>query len=127
MTLLIHLLFLGIAADVLYEFPYRLNTESLQEISVIAISYIQWLALDIGIVWIFAIAALHWPILNHYYSSSNGHRADQKTLIELMLPHQDVAYFITSDKTNGGGKWYILVFLGLLVSILFDVHTYGLI
>ena len=119
-------MFLNIAADVLYTFPYGQNTIDLAENSyAIMIPYLQWLALDIGIVWIFAIAALHWPIWSYYYSSSDGHGPDQKTLIELMLPHQDVAYSTIPNKTKGGKKWYILVFLGLAISIVFDVHTWG--
>ena len=132
MTLLIYLIFLNIAADALYDFPYSQNefpysqdTNSLaQSASVIAIPYIQWLALDIAIVWVFVMVALHWPIWGYYRSSSNGHRPDQKSLIELMLPHQDIACFATSNKTKGSGKWYILVFLGLSTSVIFDVHTY---
>ena len=127
MILLIYLLFLNIAADILYEFPYTQGTRSLtQTARGIAIPYIQWLALDIGVVWVFAIAALHWPIWQYYYSSSNGHGPDQNTLIELMLPHQDIACFATSNKTKGGGKWYILVFLGLSISVIFDLYTYGI-
>ena len=123
MTLLIYLLFLNIAADVLYAFPYGLNTLYLTEgARLIAIRYLEWLGLDIGAVWIFAIAALHWPIWKYYFSSSNGHVPDQKTLTELMLPHQDIAYFTTPNKTTkGGGKWYILVFLGLSASTVHDV------
>lgn len=124
MTLLIYLLFLNIAADVLYVFPYSQNTFDLTESArAIAIPYIEWLALDIGMVWIFAIAALHWPIRKQYYSSRSGPGSGQNNLIELMLPHQDIAYFATSDKTKGGKKWYIFVFLGLSLSVLFDVHT----
>ena len=144
MTLLIYLLFLSGAANVLYDFPYNENivtpptpdapyvisnsqsTKSnlAESTRWIKIPYIQWLALDIGIVWIYAITALHWPIWNYYYSSRNGHGSDQKTLLELMLPHQDVAYFTTSDKRKGGKKWYIFVFLGLSASTIFDVYTY---
>ena len=125
MTLLIYLMFLNTAADVLYTFPYSQNTIDLTESAyAIMIPYLQWLALDIGIVWIFAIAALHWPIWNYYYSSSDGHGPDPRTLIELMLPHQDIAYFTTPNKTKGGKKWYILVSLGLAISIVFDVHMF---
>lgn len=128
MTLLIYLLFLNIAADVLALFPYGQNTNFItQSASVIAIRYLEWLAIDIGVVWIFAIAALHWPIWNHYYSSSNGNRANQNTLIELMLPHQDMAYFTSSRKTKGGKEWYIFVFLGLSTSVIFDIHLFRLI
>ena len=128
MTLLIYLIFLNIAADVLYIFPYSQNTLYLtQGVLIIVVPYLQWLALDIGIVWIYAIAALHWPIWKYYYSSSNGHRSDHQTLLELMLPHQDIAYFTTSNKKTGGKKWYILVFLGLSTSIIFDIYLYDLI
>ena len=125
MTLLIYLLFLNIAADVLYFFPYKQNTILLLPVSAsgVTIPYLEWLALDIAIVWVFAIAALHWPIWNYYCSSSNGHGPDRKTLLELMLPHQDIAYFTTPDKTKGGRKWYIFVSLGLAISMVFDVHT----
>ena len=125
MTLLIYLLFLNIAIDLLYSFPYKQNA-LLLELSAreVAIPYQKLLALDIAIVWVFAIAALHWPIWNYYYSSSNGHGPDRKTLLELMLTHQDIAYFTTSKKTKGGRKWYIFVFLGLSASIIFDLYLY---
>ena len=125
MTLLIYLLFLNIAADVLYIFPYSQVTSIITQSAItIAILYLRWLAFDIAIVWVVAIAALHWPIWNYYYSSSNGHGPDRKTSLELMLPHQDIAYFTTSKKTKGGRKWYIVVSLGLSVSIVFDVYLY---
>ena len=128
MTLLIYLLFLCVAVDVLYLFPYRQTTSYLtQGAGVIAIHYLKWLALDIGVVWIFTTAALHWPIWNYYYSSSHGHGPDQKALIELMLPHQDIALFTTSNKTNGGWKWPIFVVLGLASSVIFDLYISGLI
>ena len=128
MTLLVYLLFLNIAANVLYTFAYWRSTIDLtQGASLIAIRYLKWLGLDIGAVWIIAIAALHWPIWNYYYSPSNGHRSDHKTLLELMLPHKDIAYFTTSNKTTGGKKWYILVFSGLSASVLYDVHIHRLV
>ena len=123
MTLLIYLLFLSVAANVLYIFPYSQATSNLTYIaSAIAIQYLKWLALDTGMVWILAITALHWPIWSDYYSSSNGQKPDQNTLHELMLPHQDVAYFTMSNKTKGGKKWYIFIFLGLSASVIFSVH-----
>ena len=127
MTLLIYLMFLNIAADVLYSFPYNQGTSSVTVAARgIAKYYLQWLSLDIGIVWIFAVAALHWPIWKYYYSHSNRHGSGQKTLLELMLPHEDIAYFTTPNKTTGGKKWYILVFLGLSASTVFNVHIRGL-
>ena len=124
MTLLIYLLFLNIAANVLYTFPYSQNTRLLtMSANAIAIDYLRWLSIDIAVIWIFAIAALHWPVWKYYFSSSNGHGPDQKTLIELMLPHQEIVYFTTSKKTKGGKKWYILVFLGLSTSVIFSLFS----
>ena len=122
MTLVIYLLFLSIAAIVLYIFPYSYGTIDLLLNPYHITFYLQLLALEIAIVWVLAIAALHWPIWNYYRSSSNVHGPDQKTLLELMLPHQDIAYFTTSNKTTGGKKWYILIFLGLSTSIVLEFH-----
>ena len=127
MTLLIYLLFLSLAADVLYKFPYLQITENLaNNASGMVIFYIALFALDIGIVWIFAIAALHWPIWNYYHSSSNRKRPDQKTLTKLMLPHQDVAFFNTSSKTKGGKKWITFLIIGLSMNIVFSVAVHFL-
>ena len=120
MTLLIYLLFLIVAAVVLFMFPYNQSTQMLTlDFATEAAVYLSWLAVDIGVVWLFAIAALHWPIWK-YYRSLHRHTLDQKTLMELMLPHHNIAYFTTSTKAKESRKWWFLVFLCLLPSFPFS-------
>ena len=119
MTLLIYLLFLNVAGVVLYVFPYRQSTAYLTvAINIEATVFLSWLAVDIGVVWLFAVAALHWPIWK-YYRSRHRHRPDQ-TLIGLMLPHHNIAYFTTSKRAKKSRKGWFPVFLCLLPSFGFS-------
>ena len=129
MILLIYLLFLKVAAVVLYVFPYSPDAFDLgSESSILtvnapseAIIYLSWLAVDIGVVSLFAIAALHWPIWKCYLSR-DGHGNHQKTLIEFMLPHGNIDFTI-SEKANRSTVWWFFVFLCLLPSVPFSYFS----
>ena len=105
------LLFLNLAAVVLYEFPYSQSSPFLALTSSAEVStYLKWLTIGIGVVRSFAITALYWLLCNYYFYSSDGHRSGQETLVELMLPHQNIAYSTTSHMAKGIFKWWFLFF-----------------
>ena len=122
-SLLIYLLFLKVAAVALYVFAYNQNSVYLTvNAPSEAIIYLSWLAVDIGAVCLFAMVALHWPIWD-YYRSRGGNRPDEETLRKLMLRHQNIASSTTSDKANRSTKWWILLFLCLLPSVVFSYFS----
>lgn len=127
LVLLLYLLLLNLGLDILFHFPWYSGSKyGLSKYAGSTLRpYIKWLGLDCGIAWFFIIIALHWPILDEYAFSRGGQTFGKQILLDLMLPNQHIDYFRYPDNTGGSKMWWMLVFIGVSASILFDFSTWN--
>ena len=121
MTLMIYLLSLVVAGVVLYIFPFLQFTSALySEATLLMELFAQWFALNIGIVWLFAIIALQWPVCNPRIVFRKGERLTSDDLLGLMLPNQKLDIYRSVNFCKGSKGWTILAWVGVIVSITYE-------
>ena len=118
MTLMIYLLSLAVAGDLLYPFSFMQGTARIQFLVIgVCYEYSQWFALNVVIVWLFAIIALQWPVCKRRMFSRKGGRLTSDDLLGLMLPNQKLDIYRSVTFYKGSKGWTILAWMGVLVSV----------